>query len=253
MRLVAHRAAVAQALVCSIAVAAPAFAQPQMPAVLDLYTAIPQPPATPQDAATWFDASGTLVHPGLVALKQQIATHRSTLDGRSASRTQVVQPGPGHTPVSATTIEPAAVQDAVEAARLVLADADERRSVHLALWQTNDAAVAKIAAAPLARDCPAADARIARAGEVLALRRSAFAQARENASPLVRDADAHLKATLYGTVASSPLHTHWIQALDRTALGEIEQLVASLEDIAKTASNIVRAEQAKTRALNSRQ
>lgn len=336
MRLVAHRAALALALVCPIAVATPAFAQPQMPSVLDLYTAIPQPPATPHDAATWFDASGTLVHPGLVALKQQIATHKQGLEARQTDvsvkavpqglRTVAdlgagmanagidmtrMQNDPAYaqqvqarlqsmTPqqlmelsmkmsqpmnddaglvnqAKAAADDPAVVQAAAEAAQRAVLDQSERMSANQAVWQTNEAAIAKITAAPLtpgrpkptqhigegcgasciaaweAYESALAAAQIARDGEVLALRRSAFAQARSDAAPFIREADTHLKATKYGDLSSSQHNKSLIQNLDGAALGEVEDLVTRLEDIARTASTTVRAHKAKARTMSSRQ
>ena len=44
--------------------------------VLELFNRLPDPPATAEDAARWVDKNGTLVHPGLVALKSDIEAHR---------------------------------------------------------------------------------------------------------------------------------------------------------------------------------
>lgn len=336
MRLVAHRATLAQALVCSIALSATAFAQPQMPALIDLYTALPQPPATPQDAATWFDARGTLVHPGLIALKQKIATHRTGLEARQTDvSVQAVPQGlrtvadlgagmanagidmrrmqtdPAYaqqmqarlqamTPqqlmelsmkmaqpmnddaglvnqAKAAADDPDVVQSAIEVAQRGAIEQSERMSARAALWQTNEAAIAKITAAPLnpgrpkptqqigegcgapciaawqAYESALATAQIARDGEVLALRRSAFTQAREDVAPFVREADTHLKATNYGDLSSSQHNKSLLQTLDGAALGEVEDLVTRLEEMAKTASETVRAQMVKARAMSSRQ
>src|SRR5262245_17425148 len=44
--------------------------------VLELFNRLPDPPATAEEAARWVDKSGTLVHPGLLALKSDIEAHR---------------------------------------------------------------------------------------------------------------------------------------------------------------------------------
>jgi hypothetical protein len=221
------------------------MARQQMPAVLDLYAAIPQPPATPQDAATWFDASGALVHPGLVALKQRIATHKEGLEARQTDVSVTREATLRAARRSTLAGECADVQAAVAAAGRAIMDDGERASIRTTLWQTNEAAVAKVSGAiaePLARD-----------GEVLALRRSAFAQARENAEPLVREANTHLVTTKYGDLASSQHNRSLIQTLDGAALGEVEGLVTKLEEMATAAAATVRAERAKARTVSSRQ
>lgn len=248
MRVAAHRPALAMALafVCALALAAPAMARQPMPSVLDLYRAIPPPPATPHEAATWFDANGTLAHPGLTALKQQIATHRRGLESHHYTAPIAGTVTPSHDARPSISVgECADVQAAVAAAERVIVEDGERASIRTTLWQTNDAAIAKVSGvidAPLARD-----------GAVLTLRRSAFALARENAEPLVRDANTHLVATTYGDRACGQHTKRLIQTLDVAALGEIESLVTKLEDLVTSAAATVRAEQAKTRAVASRQ
>lgn len=261
MRLFAHRAALAQALVCAIAVTAPAFAGQEMPALLDLYTAMPEPPPSPHDAATWFDASGNLVHPGLVALKRQIAAHKAGLVHQA----------------KVAADDPPVVQAAAEAAQRAAIDQHERMGANQALWQTNEAAVQKISAVPLnpgrvkpaqqigegcdapciaawdAYESALAAAQIARDGEVLALRRSAFAQACSDAAPFIREADTHLRATKYGDLSSSQHNKSLIQNLDGAALGEVEDLVSRLEAMASAAATTVRAQKAKARTMSSRQ
>jgi hypothetical protein len=79
MIMIASRLSLALALVgaCGLAVAAPSRS------VLDLYQAIPQVPATAAEAAKWFDKKQTLVHPGLLQLKADIAAHKRGLEGVS--------------------------------------------------------------------------------------------------------------------------------------------------------------------------
>src|SRR5262245_62397195 len=69
---------VRSALVAAAAVAAGTVsaASPEPTAVVDLLNRLPVLPATAQDAAKWFSKDGTLVHPGLVALKADIDAHR---------------------------------------------------------------------------------------------------------------------------------------------------------------------------------
>lgn len=66
------------------AAATPAAAQP-LPSVLDLFDAIPEPPATAEAAGAWFDASGTVVYRPLVELKGRIARLTTSLESRRAA------------------------------------------------------------------------------------------------------------------------------------------------------------------------
>jgi len=63
-------AAAAGAATLSLAHAAPASG------VLELFNRLPAPPATAEEAARWVDRGGTVVHPGLLALKADIEAHR---------------------------------------------------------------------------------------------------------------------------------------------------------------------------------
>src|SRR5262245_33314950 len=60
----------------AVTVATMSAAPPEPTAVVDLFNRLPQLPATSQEAATWVSKDGTLVHPGLVALKADIESHR---------------------------------------------------------------------------------------------------------------------------------------------------------------------------------
>ena len=40
--------------------------------VVELFNRVPELPATAEEAVRWFDQSGTLIHPGLLALKADI-------------------------------------------------------------------------------------------------------------------------------------------------------------------------------------
>ena len=44
--------------------------------VLELFNRLPDPPVTAEEAARWVDKNGTVVHPGLLALKRDIEAHR---------------------------------------------------------------------------------------------------------------------------------------------------------------------------------
>ena len=66
------------------ATATSAAAQP-LPSVLDLFNALPQPPATADAAGAWFDAGGILVHGPLVELKGRIARLTTSLESRRAA------------------------------------------------------------------------------------------------------------------------------------------------------------------------
>jgi hypothetical protein len=49
--------------------------------VLSLYQRIPDPPATAQEAAAkWIDKGGTLIHPGLIALKADLEAHQKAME-----------------------------------------------------------------------------------------------------------------------------------------------------------------------------
>jgi hypothetical protein len=49
--------------------------------VLSLYERIPDPPATAQEAAAkWIDKTGSLIHPGLIALKADLEAHEKALE-----------------------------------------------------------------------------------------------------------------------------------------------------------------------------
>lgn len=47
--------------------------------VLDLFTRLPEPPATAEEAARWMDKDGKLVHAPLIALKADIEAHRKAV------------------------------------------------------------------------------------------------------------------------------------------------------------------------------
>jgi hypothetical protein len=56
---------------------APAEAAPAGPVpVLQLFEAVPELPASAEAAATWVDKRGTLLHPGLLQLREAMAAHR---------------------------------------------------------------------------------------------------------------------------------------------------------------------------------
>lgn len=47
--------------------------------IQSLYDRIPEPPASAQEAAQWFDKSQALVHPGLIALRKDIEAHQKAV------------------------------------------------------------------------------------------------------------------------------------------------------------------------------
>lgn len=50
------------------------------PSIATLFQRVPDLPATAEEAATWVDKSGRLVHPGLLALKADIAAHQRAIE-----------------------------------------------------------------------------------------------------------------------------------------------------------------------------
>lgn len=50
------------------------------PSIATLFQRVPDLPATAEEAATWVDKSGRLVHPGLLALKADIAAHQRAME-----------------------------------------------------------------------------------------------------------------------------------------------------------------------------
>lgn len=50
------------------------------PAIATLFQRVPDLPATAEEAATWVDKTGRLVHPGLLALKADIAAHQRAME-----------------------------------------------------------------------------------------------------------------------------------------------------------------------------
>lgn len=50
------------------------------PSIAALFQRVPDLPATAEEAATWVDKTGRLVHPGLLALKADIAAHQRALE-----------------------------------------------------------------------------------------------------------------------------------------------------------------------------
>ncbi len=50
------------------------------PSIATLFQRVPELPATAEEAATWVDKGGRLVHPGLLALKADIAAHQRAME-----------------------------------------------------------------------------------------------------------------------------------------------------------------------------
>lgn len=69
---------------CLVPTAVTSVAAQPMPAVLDLFNALPQPPATAETAATWFDVTGALVHPALSDAKAKVALLKKGIETRRA-------------------------------------------------------------------------------------------------------------------------------------------------------------------------
>jgi hypothetical protein len=72
MRLPTLFTGIALVLIGHTAAAAPSSIQ-------SLYDRIPEPPATAQEAAKWFDKGQTLVHPGLIALRKDLKAHEQAV------------------------------------------------------------------------------------------------------------------------------------------------------------------------------
>jgi hypothetical protein len=77
-------------LISVLALAVPSVAGADQKSLVDLLSRVPEAPATAQDAAKWFDKEGHLVHPGILALKADLAAGKkvgeasSTRDGANA-------------------------------------------------------------------------------------------------------------------------------------------------------------------------
>ena len=69
------RKAVGWSVLCSMGALSTAWAAPAQ-GVAELLSRLPEPPASAEEAARWVDKSGTLQHPGLIALKADIEAHR---------------------------------------------------------------------------------------------------------------------------------------------------------------------------------
>ncbi len=70
-------AAALAALLSLFATDAPAVEPP--PSVAALFSRVPELPATADEAASWVDKSGRIVHPGLLALRADIAAHQRAI------------------------------------------------------------------------------------------------------------------------------------------------------------------------------
>lgn len=310
------------AAVCLVPTAATSAAAQQMPAVLDLFNALPQPPATAEAAATWFDAKGALVQPALVDVKARVGLLTKGLETRraDAGRAAVSQsqhtvaglgqgmanagidmarmqsdpayaaqmqaklksmtpqqlmalattmstpsagPGPDN-PAWAAAHDNDAAKAAADVAMRYTTAMSDRIAARAAVWTTSDAAVAKLAASPVkvgmkkpaqqdgegcdkpcfaALQAYAAAARavmVARDTQMLAARRLDFDKARAAAAPVVREADVHLKATRFGDGSTSEHNKSLILGLGELALGEVQELVIRLEQIAEEGARTIR-------------
>lgn len=70
----------ALAALLSLVVAHDAPAADTPPSIATLFQRVPDLPATAEEAATWVDKTGRLVHPGLLALKADIAAHQRAME-----------------------------------------------------------------------------------------------------------------------------------------------------------------------------
>ncbi|MBC7991712.1 MAG: hypothetical protein H7Z15_00530 [Rhizobacter sp.] len=70
-------AAALAALLSLFAPATPAFEPP--PSVAALFSRVPELPATADEAASWVDRGGRIVHPGLLALRADIEAHQRAI------------------------------------------------------------------------------------------------------------------------------------------------------------------------------
>lgn len=311
------------AAVCLVPAAATSAEGQQMPAVLDLFNALPQPPATAEAAATWFDAKGALVQPAFVDVKARVALLTKGLETRRADAgraamsqsqrtvaglsqgmanagidmarmqsdptyaaqmqaklksmtpqqlmalaTTIAAPsaGPGpDNPAWAAAHDNDAAKAAAEVAMRYTTAMSDRIAARAAEWTASDAAVATLMAAPPAvgmkkpaqqdgegcdKSCLAAlqayaaavrTVSVARDTKILAARRLDWDKARAAAAPIVREADVHLKATRFGDGSTSVHNKSLILGLGELALGEVQELVIRLEEIAEEGARTLRA------------
>jgi hypothetical protein len=68
-------------LAATFLVAQNARADGPPPSIAGMFQRVPDLPLTAQEAATWVDKSGQLVHPGLLALKADLAAHQRYIEG----------------------------------------------------------------------------------------------------------------------------------------------------------------------------
>jgi hypothetical protein len=79
------RTAISIAIAAGCGFAGLAWAAPSQ-TVLELFNRLPEPPATAEEAAKWAAKDGTIVHPGLVALRADIETHRRSVQAIAQAR-----------------------------------------------------------------------------------------------------------------------------------------------------------------------
>jgi hypothetical protein len=84
----------ALSLLVLLLIFAPAVEAAEPKSVLDLFNRLPDPPASAQDAAKWFDQNGKLIHPGLLALKADIEANKQASEIMAQSAGDAVSMAP---------------------------------------------------------------------------------------------------------------------------------------------------------------
>ena len=184
----------------------------------------------------------------IMAMSQQIA-HPMNRDKRITNQAK------------AMVEDPASVRSAAEAGFAFSSGQTQRTLAHEAIWREAEAQVARINARPLKVKAPkpvmewqspgcekACVAQwdtyakqmlpllLARADEILQVRRNALKRNRALVTADVQKAQAHLSATRYGAAANSDVNLSRITAYDVAVVGELNQMLdhfnASVKDAA---------------------
>src|SRR5215831_21320673 len=79
------RTAICIAIAAGCGFAGLALAAPSQ-TVLELFNRLPDPPATAEEAAKWAAKDGTILHPGLIALRADIEAHRRSVQAIAQAR-----------------------------------------------------------------------------------------------------------------------------------------------------------------------
>jgi hypothetical protein len=216
--------------------------------VLELYNSIPALPTSASEAAQWVQHQ-KVVHPGLLALKAEIQAHKRRVGAMCAGKPAVV------------VQDSVAAKAAADAGFAYTNEQVARIEAHRVVWNESAQAVARIHAQPLSisagkpqmeYDHPECDAScvarwhgyadkmysqiVARDTAVLLARRAGFEQERLALAAPVKAANKRLLAVNYGADSHNHVHRSRIVGYDAAIVGDIERLVASMEDIVKAAA-----------------